>query len=179
MLVVVSDSPASNLAESKKKKGPWTTTFLPALSFTTFLGFVLLLLGYLFYPDCSEFPLTAMICAMAYLLGIPIGMAASPYKEEGSHFKTIGGLVASFFSGLVASKFASLDFKDTFFGSTLQSGRSMLFVSFFVLGVVQTFMFRRYYDVARLHDKYDIHASDGPPSTDKALLREAAPDKTQ
>ena len=92
---------------------------------------------------------------MGYVLGIPIGMAASPYKEEGSHFKTIGGLVASFLSGFLASKLAELDFKEIFLSAPLQSGRSMLFVSFFVLGIVQTFMFRRYYDAKRPRDRYE------------------------
>jgi len=171
MLAPVSDPPASNPAAPKKEKGPWTTTFLPALFFTTFLCGALLCLGYRLSPECSEFTLTAIICLMGYVLGIPIGMAASPYKEEGSHFKTIGGLVASFVSGLVASKLASLDVKEVFLSSALQSGRSMLFVSFFVLGVVQTFMFRRYYDADRLRDHYEKgQPRNGPPSPGEPLL---------
>jgi hypothetical protein len=178
----VNDSPAPNAATSKqvKKKGPWTTTFLPALGFTMILGVVLIWLGCRLSPGPSELTLTAIICAMAYLLGIPIGMAASPYKEEGSHFKTIGGLVVSFFSGLVASKLASMDFKATFLGSALQSGRSMLFVSFFVLAVVQTFMFRRYYDVSRARDKYDEPPSKNEPKpAEEHLVHQASSEPLQ
>jgi hypothetical protein len=137
------------------KKPLWTSTFVPASIVTGALFAALLRLGYFLDPNRSEFPLTAIVCLTAYVLGIPIGMAASPYKEEGSHFKTIGGLVVSFITGLAASKLAELDFKETFLNSPLQFGRSMLFLAFFVLGLVQTFMFRRYFDATRPHDQYN------------------------
>ena len=139
------------------KKPLWTSTFVPASIFVWSLFFALLGLGFCL-DGLSEIPLTAIVCLSAYVLGVPIGMAASPYREEGSHFKTIGGLVASFITGLAASKLAGLtaeDMKATFLDTTLKSGRSMLFLAFFVLGVVQTFMFRRYYDATRPRDQYE------------------------
>jgi hypothetical protein len=136
------------------KKPPWTSTFIPGLIFTSSLCAGLFLFAVFLTPDRSQVPLTSIICLTGYVLGIPIGMAASPYREEGSHFKTIGGLVASFISGLLASKLAELDFKALFLGSSLQSGRLLLFLSFFVLGLVQTFMFRRYFDATRPRDQY-------------------------
>jgi hypothetical protein len=57
----------------------------------------------------------------------------------------------------------------------LQSGRSMLFISFFVLSVVQTFMFRRYYDAARAHDEYKTDAS----AAGKNVVLQAAPNRQQ
>jgi hypothetical protein len=136
------------------KKPRWTSTYIPASILIWALFVALLGFGYFLHPDRSEFPLTAIVCLTAYVIGIPIGMAASPYREEGSHFKTIGGLVASFITGLAASKLAELNFKETFLNSALQSGRSMLFLAFLVLGLVHTFMFRRYYDATRPHDQY-------------------------
>ena len=136
------------------KTGKETPTYFWGLVVTSLLVVGLALCGYLLQPDCAEVPLTAIICLTGYVLGIPIGMAASPHKDEASHFKVMGGLVASFVSGLVASKLVQLDFKETFLSSSLQSGRSMLFLSLFVLGIVQTFIFRRYSDTTRPRDQY-------------------------
>jgi hypothetical protein len=176
ILTTVVQPPSSDPAsKAQAPKGPWTTTFIPALCVTVGLVVALVVVGILFHFQRSEFALTALVCLMGYILGIPIGMAASPYKEEGSHFKTIGSLVASFLSGFAASKIAGLPLKETFFNSALQSGRSMLFISFFVLSVVQTFMFRRYYDAARAHDEYKPDAI----AAGKNVVHEAAPNRQQ
>ncbi len=136
------------------KKPRWTSTFVPASILTSAIFCTLLVLAYFLNKDAAEVALTGIICITGYVLGIPIGMAASPYKAEGSHFKSIGGLVTSFVSGLIASKLAELDFKEMLLSSSLQSGRAMLFLAFSVLGMVQTFMFRRYFDASRIHDGY-------------------------
>lgn len=149
-VAIVSNPPGQTTENGKE-----TQTYWRGLVVTSALVLGLAVCGYFLQPDCAEIPLTAIICLTGYVLGIPIGMAASPHKDEASHFKVMGGLVALFVSGLVASKFVQLDFKETFLNSTLNSGRSMLFLSLFVLGIVQTFIFRRYSDATRLQDQYE------------------------
>lgn len=169
------NSSPTNQATSRRKEPRWTSTFLPALGFTSVLGLALASFGYAIHSEKSEVPLTALICLLAYIVGIPLGMAASPYEKEGSHFKTIGGLIASFVSGLVASKVAALDFAATFLDSPLKTARTILFVSFFILGVVQTFMFRRYYDATRPREQYgEREQAPAQPSAPKSTAPEGA-----
>lgn len=105
----------------------------------------------------NSIALTWIICLSGNVLGIPIGMLASPYEGEGGHFEKLGALAASFASGYLLSQFsrhtAELDFSD----STLM-GRTLLFVSFWVLGALQTFVFRRYSDDRRKKDVYQSEA---------------------
>ncbi|MBI2089359.1 MAG: hypothetical protein HYT78_11535 [Deltaproteobacteria bacterium] len=141
------------------KKPHWTSTFLPASAVTWAVFAFLFYLAYRLDP--TQFPLTGIVCLAGYILGMPIGMAASPYKKEGSHFQALAGLVTSFLSGIVAGKLAELDFEQYFMSTPLNGGRALLFLSFSVLSMVQTFIFRRYFDTSRAHDIYQPTNQDG------------------
>ena len=94
-----------------------------------------------------------LICLSGNVLGIPFGMLASPYKNEGGHFERISQIVAGFLSGYLLSK-SDVVFKDMHFDNEIVVGRLFLFISFFVLGAVQTFIFRRYSDISRAKDTF-------------------------
>ena len=100
-------------------------------------------------PD--EAPLTWIICLTGNVIGIPIGIMASPHRAEASHFRVMGTWVATFVSGYVLSK---LDVNASTFASDLQAGRALLFVAFLILGAVQTFVLRSYSDESRPQDYY-------------------------
>jgi hypothetical protein len=136
-----------------------TSTYIPGVIVTTLVFIGLAKLAYLLDPP--EFPFTGILCLTGYVFGMPIGMAASPYKDEGSHFKTLAGYLVTFVTGLMAAKVSALDFGKTFFADRITSGRTMLFLAFLVLAVVQTFMFRRYSDRRRLHEAYTASRAKG------------------
>ncbi|MCP4767420.1 MAG: hypothetical protein GY875_14220 [Gammaproteobacteria bacterium] len=132
----------------------FTSTFIPATIVTSAMWAGLFIVA-VFIGDISlkVVALTWLICLTGNVLGIPLGMLASPYEKEGGHFQKIGGLIAGFFSGYLLSKsdtfISSIDFSDA-----LTMGRILLFISFFVLGSLQTFIFRRYSDTTRELDSF-------------------------
>ena len=112
-----------------------------------------LLAGALSWGDINALALTWIVCLSGHVLGIPVGMLASPYRSEGGHFQKTGGLIAYFFSGFVLSEFVELN-ASIDITNDLQYGRMILFNAFFVLSAVQTFVFRRYSDESRQKDAY-------------------------
>ena len=128
-----------------------TKSFAWGMGATTSLVLMLLVLGSCLSPD-GEKTLTLIVCLTAYVLGVPLGMLVSPHKDEGKNFQKIGSYLITFISGYVVSKFAGINVGKLIadsVGNSLRSGRMMLFVSFFVLGVVQTYILRAYRDKSR------------------------------
>lgn len=127
------------------------------------MGFLWVLLAVLAYwlgspPDA---PLTWIICLTANIVGIPLGMAASPLEREGSHFRVLGGWIATFVSGYLLSKLDSVTAKSLVY-TDLWFGRALLFTGFLVLGAVQTFVLRSYFDSKRPRDYYAAEADPAP-----------------
>lgn len=145
-----------------------TPTFIPATAS------LLLLWGFLAALACwlspSNAPLTWIICLTGNIIGIPLGMLASPLHREGAHFQALGGWIATFFSGYLVSK---LDLLDTskLLASDLSIGRTLLFLAFVILGAIQTFVLRSYLDAARLRDYYTA-TEQGPPKTEDSKEQE-------
>ena len=138
-----------------------TSTFVPAMVATSAIWLILFFLAAgLSWGDDSSRALTLIVCRAGHVLGIPVGMLASPYESEGGHFQKLGGLIASFFSGFVLSQFVELKEKISP-TADLALGRILLFCAFFVLSAVQTFVFRRYSDITR---EKDVYSADNPMS---------------
>ena len=131
-------------------KPRWTSTFVLAIIGTYVVMLFHARFAYLLTPDTIA--LTGIVCAAGYVVGIPLGMAASPYESEGQHFRKIVGFIASFVSGIVAGKLAEFDFQRRILENEVNGGRLLLFTSFLIVSSVQTFIFRRYYDSRRPHD---------------------------
>lgn len=136
------------------RSGNHSSTFVPATIILSAL-WVGLLTTAIFIGDCDikVIALTIVICFTGSVLGIPLGMLASPFKNEAKHFVRIGQLVVGFISGYLLSR-ADMLFEDLETDSELVVGRIFLFVGFLVLGAVQTFVFRRYYDKGREMDTF-------------------------
>jgi hypothetical protein len=139
-----------------------TSTFLPATIITSLLWAGLFLAAiFVGDIDVKVIALTLVICLTGNVLGMPFGMLASPYKSEPGHFERIGQLIAGFLSGYLLSKSdALINLIDL--NSELAIGRIFLFVSFLVLGAVQTFIFRSYSDISREKGAYS-----SPPDTEQ------------
>ena len=104
----------------------------------------------------TQWALTSIISGTAYVIGILIGIFVSPHKGEGANFRVIGGYVATFISGFVVSKVTSLDVMGLItnnIGNPLRSGRFLLAISMFLLGVIQTYFVRVYIDKNRQQDE--------------------------
>lgn len=126
------------------------------LAMSSLFAGLLALAALLSWPEgLHSVVLTWIICLSGNVLGIPFGMLASPYQGEAGHFRKLGAVVASFVSGYLLSQFgkhtADLNFSDSIF-----LGRTLLFVSFLVIGAIQTFVFRRYSDERRRKDVYEL-----------------------
>jgi predicted neutral ceramidase superfamily lipid hydrolase len=137
---------------SPMKIPKWTSSFIPASAVMWAAFFLLAVAAYFLAPD--DFAYTSIICLSGFVVGIPIGVMASPYKDEEYLFKTLAGFVASFVSGIIAAKFSEMKLDAALLGNPLFTGRALLFVSFLIIGVMQTFVLRRYFDKTRLHGSY-------------------------
>ncbi|MBT5496305.1 MAG: hypothetical protein HOK54_11225 [Alphaproteobacteria bacterium] len=137
----------TSLAEHLKGR---TSTYLPSMLSTFMLFCSILILGAWHSP--SEIALTWLFCLTGFIIGIPLGMLASPYKGEGANFRLFGGLMATFLSGYVVSKLEVSTFTDLI-EDPLNLARVLTVISMIILGVVQTFIFRTYSNVAREHDE--------------------------
>jgi hypothetical protein len=135
-----------------------TVTFLPATA--SLLALWVLLATLAFYLSPTDAPLTWIICLTGNIVGIPLGMLASPLKNEGLHFRVLGSWIATFASGYLLSKF-DLGSAAGVFANDLALGRVLLFLAFLILGSVQTFVLRSYLDVDRPRDFY---SEDDPES---------------
>jgi len=133
-----------------------TISFVLAMPATWLIWIALLLLGYRLSP--SEWVMTWIICFCGYIGGMPFGMLASPHKGEARNFQLIGSHLATLFSGYVLAKLASSGVEGWLRGAAsdqLRGGRIMLFMSFLILGLVQTFILRNYSDKEREQDRYE------------------------
>ena len=146
----------------RKKVRP-TPTFVPATATLTLLWVILVALGYWLCPRYAA--LTWIICLTGNIVGIPLGMISSPLEREGTHFRAIGGWIATFASGYLLSKLDGFN-PLRLINDDLNAGRALLFLSFLILGAVQTFVLRSYLDPTRVKDYY--LAADEPPSTTPA-----------
>jgi H+/gluconate symporter-like permease len=136
------------------KKWTPTKTFVVAMPATSIFGVALLALGYQLSPS-DQLALTWVVCFTGYMLGMPLGMLISPHKGEGHNFRLLGSYLITFFSGYVVSKLTSAGVEKWVaeaVSNSLRSGRIMLFLSSFVLGVVQTFILRAYLEPEREQD---------------------------
>ena len=144
----------------------YTSTFVPAMRLMISMWVGLIVLGvFLDTQSYGAVALTLIICLCGNVLGIPLGMLASPYEKEGSHFQKLGALVATFFSGVVVSQFGEWA-AEVDLSRDVDLGRIFLFVAFFVLGAIHTFVFRRYSDETRAKDNITsdlVDTSDAPP----------------
>ncbi|HYW13978.1 MAG TPA: hypothetical protein VE871_18585 [Longimicrobium sp.] len=113
----------------------------------------LLLMGLTYWLSPRDAPLTWIICLTGNILGIPLGMMASPLEREGTHFRAIGGWIASFASGYLLSKLEQFD-PSPMLKDEISIGRSLAFVAFLILGAIQTFVLRSYLDSERARDFY-------------------------
>jgi hypothetical protein len=127
----------------------------------------LLLMGLTYWLSPRDAPLTWIICLTGNILGIPLGMMASPLEREGTHFRAIGGWIASFASGYLLSKLEQFD-ASPMLKDEISIGRSLAFVAFLILGAVQTFVLRSYLDYERARDFYLV-------SQDKAAAQPIEP----
>lgn len=130
-----------------------TATFLPATGTMLFLW--LLLMGLTYWLSPKDAPLTWIICLTGNILGIPLGMVASPLEREGTHFRAIGGWIASFASGYLLSTLEQFD-ASPMLKDEISIGRSLAFVAFLILGAIQTFVLRSYLDSDRGRDFYVV-----------------------
>jgi len=133
-----------------------TISFLFAMPATSAAMFGLLYLGYRLSP--TEWVLTFIICFTGYIAGTPFGMLASPHKGEAKNFQLFGSHLATLFSGYVLAKLGSSGVEGWLRGAAsdqLRGGRIMLFMSFLILGLVQTFILRNYSDKEREQDRYE------------------------
>jgi hypothetical protein len=137
----------------RKKFNP-TPTFLPAALILLLFWWVLAALAFWLSPK-GAVSLTWIICLTGNIVGIPLGMFASPLQGEGSHFRVLGSWIATFFSGYLVSK---LDLLDTaqLLADDLSIGRTLLFGAFLILGAVQAFVLRSYMDSIRLRDSFVV-----------------------
>jgi hypothetical protein len=139
-----------------------TSSFYVGVGSLFFVGIVLAVGGYLLtygYPV----GLTILIGATGFLLGVPLGMLLSPHKGEGRDFRSIGAYLATFFSGYVLSKLTTGGVERWFAAAAtnpLHGGRIVLFVGFFLLGVLQTFIIRSYGDEVRKRDSLIVLEKD-------------------
>ena len=134
-----------------------TISFLFAMPATSAAGVFLLLFGWRLAP--SEWALTLVICFTGYIAGTPFGILASPHKGEANNFQLFGSHLATLFSGYVLAKLASSGVEGWLRGAAndhLRGGRVMLFIAFFILGLVQTFVLRYYSDKGREQDRYEL-----------------------
>jgi len=128
-----------------------TPTFIPATATLTLLWGGLIALAYWLSP--RDAALTWIICLTGNIVGIPLGMISSPLEREGTHFRVMGGWIATFASGYLLSKFDDLDV-NSLVQNDLHAGRMLLFLAFLILGAVQTFVLRSYLDPSRTKDYY-------------------------
>jgi hypothetical protein len=119
----------------------------------SFLWVLLMIFTYCLSP--KDAPLTWIICLTGSILGIPLGMMASPLEREGTHFRAIGGWIASFASGYLLSKLERFD-ASPLLKDEVSIGRSLAFVAFLVLSAIQTYVLRSYLDTERAHDFYQV-----------------------
>lgn len=132
----------------------FTSTLIPAAIITSAIwGGLFIVAIFIGEINLKVIALTWLICLAGNVLGIPLGMLASPFESESGHFQRIGGLIAGFFSGYLFSK-ADVFITNIDYSNDLTLGRVLLFISFFVLGAIQTFIFRRYSDVTREKESF-------------------------
>ncbi len=139
-----------------------TKTFRVAMPWTFAHWVGLLVLGGILSPP-DQIALTLVVCLTGYVLGIPLGMLVSPHKGEGHNFRMIGSYLMTFLSGYVLSKLTAPAAEQWVAGAAsnpLRSGRIMLFIAFFVLGVVQTFILRAYLEPRREKDQFPEDKTD-------------------
>lgn len=142
------------LFETVKNFNP-TITFVIAMPSTFFVGAALLILGCRLSP--ADWNGTWIICFTGYLVGVPLGMLSSPHKGEASNFQFLGSHIAALFSGFVLAKLTSPVVEQWFASAAsdrLRGGRVMLFISFLILGIMQTFILRNYSDKDRERDHF-------------------------
>lgn len=159
----------------RRKINP-TPTFKPAI--VTLLMLWCLLAASAIFLAPNAVALTGIICLAGNIVGIPLGMIASPLEREGSHFRAIGGWIASFFSGYLVSKLELLD-TSLFLKDQLSMGRTLLFFAFMILGAVSTFVLRSYLDPLRPLDSYgpspDLPSGAGEQATQDTPLPDKVP----
>lgn len=128
----------------KKLNYKLLVTALAALFFGTLLSVFAFKIG----PDTNVYPVTYIICVAGCILGWLIGMLTSPYNlEDENKLGKFSKLIGTFLSGYILSKFDRVIeslVNPTAILSPLIGLRVLLFVCFFCLIWIITFVFRQY-----------------------------------
>ena len=107
--------------------------------------------------------LTLAFGVAGWAVGLLIGIFLSPHKGEGGLFRAIGSYVVTFISGFVASKLAGIDtvkLIGNISSDQLKSGRALLCLSFFLIGIMQAYFIRVYLDRDRPQDQFAARNSE-------------------
>ncbi len=113
-----------------------------------FFGTLLSIFAYKIGPQQDVYPITYIICIAGCVFGWLVGMLTSPYNlEDESKLNKFSKLIGTFLSGYILSKFdrviETIINPDSIL-SPLIGLRVLLFVCFFCLIWIITFVFRQY-----------------------------------
>jgi len=134
--------------KEKKKNYKFIATLIFAFSFAIFLSFF----AYKIDTHETVYPITYVICLTGCVLGWLVGIITTPYDNvDENKTSKFSKLIGTFISGYFLSKFdkvISSQLKGEAI-SPLSATRALLFISFFALAWIMTYVFRLYFtDVA-------------------------------